>query len=91
MFIKRAANLVRVCWPKREIFDYSRDKIIVYCRTRKEVARLADVFKYSIYTSKSGTEEEKAVIISGWLDNRNQPVITAISTLGIGFNYPYVR
>jgi hypothetical protein len=40
--------------------------------------------------SKSGTEEEKAIIISGWLDNRDQPVIIAISTLGIGFDYSHI-
>ena len=39
--IKRAANLVQVYWPKQEIFDHSRDKIIVYYRTREEVALLA--------------------------------------------------
>ena len=38
--IERAANLVQVYWPKKEIFDHSRDKIIVYYRTREEVALL---------------------------------------------------
>jgi superfamily II DNA helicase RecQ len=41
--IERAANLVQAYWPKQEIFDYSRDKIIIYCRTRNEVALLADL------------------------------------------------
>jgi hypothetical protein len=63
--IERAANLVQAYWPKQEIFDHSRDKIIIYCRTREEVAQLADILKCPLYTSKSGTEEEKAVIISG--------------------------
>jgi orsellinic acid/F9775 biosynthesis protein OrsD/helicase-like protein/RAD3-like DEAD/DEAH box helicase len=89
--IERAANLVQAYWPKQEIFNHSRDKIIVYCRTREEVAQLADTLKCPSYTSKSGTEDEKAVIISGWLGNRDQPVIVATSALGIGFDYPYVR
>ena len=29
--IKRAVNLVQVYWLRQEIFDYSRDKIMVYC------------------------------------------------------------
>ena len=88
--IERAANLIQAYWLKQEIFDYSRDKIIIYCRTREEVAQLADILKCPLYISKSGTEEEKAAIISGWLGNRDQPVIIATSTLGIGFNYPHV-
>ena len=31
MLVKRAASLVRAYWPKKEIFDHSRDKIIIYC------------------------------------------------------------
>ncbi|KAH7385148.1 P-loop containing nucleoside triphosphate hydrolase protein [Cadophora sp. MPI-SDFR-AT-0126] len=89
--VERAADLVQAYWPKQEIFDHSRDKIIIYCRTREEVAQLADILKCPLYTSRSGTEEEKAAIISGWLGNRDQPVIVATSALGIGFDYPFVR
>ena len=89
--IQRAANLVQVYWPQPEIFNHSRDKIIIYCRTREEVALLATLLQCPSYTSKSGTEEEKAAIISGWLGNRDQPVIVATSALGIGFDYPYIR
>jgi hypothetical protein len=89
--VERAANLVRAYWPKKEIFDHSRDKIIIYCRTREEVAQLADILDCPTYTSRSGTEEEKAAIISGWLGNRDQPVIAATSALGIGFDYPFIR
>jgi superfamily II DNA helicase RecQ len=71
MLIKRAANLVRAYWPQKEIFDHSRDKIIVYCQTQEEVAQLTDILKCPTYTSRSGTEEEKAVIISRWLSNRD--------------------
>ncbi|KAH8749802.1 hypothetical protein BGZ57DRAFT_968235 [Hyaloscypha finlandica] len=67
--IERAANLVHIYWPKQEIFDHSRDKIIIYCRTREEVAQLIDILKCPSYTSRSGTEEEKAIIISGWLES----------------------
>ena len=36
--IERVANLVQVYWLKQEIFDHSRDKIIIYYWTREEVA-----------------------------------------------------
>jgi superfamily II DNA helicase RecQ len=41
--IERAARLVQVLWPRQEIFTYSRDKIIIYCRIREEVGELSDV------------------------------------------------
>ena len=43
------------------------------------------------YTSKSGSEEEKATIISDWLGRPKQPAIVATRALGIGFDYPFVR
>jgi Lhr-like helicase len=89
--IERAANLVQVYWPKKEIFDHSRDKIIVYCRTREEVALLAELLQCPPYTSESGSEEEKAAILSKWIADQGQPVIVATSALGIGFDYPYIR
>jgi superfamily II DNA helicase RecQ len=52
---------------------------------------LANILGCLLYTSKSGSDEEKAAILSGWLSNPDQPVIAATSTLGIRFDYPYVR
>jgi superfamily II DNA or RNA helicase len=89
--IEKAANLVRVYWPRKEIFDHAQDKIILYCRTRDEVALLANTLGYSSYTSESGSDEKKAAILSGWLSNLDQPAIAATSALGIGFDYPHVR
>ena len=88
---ERAANLVQAYWPKPEIFDHSRDKIIIYCRTREDVAQLAEILRCPSYTSRSGSDEERAAIISQWLCNRDQPAIVATSALGIGFDYAYVR
>ncbi|KAH7396081.1 hypothetical protein BKA64DRAFT_695677 [Cadophora sp. MPI-SDFR-AT-0126] len=73
------------------LVERAADLIIIYCRTREEVVQLADILKYPLYTLRSGTEEEKAAIISRWLGNRDQPVIVATSALRIGFNYPFVR
>ena len=90
MLIEKAANLVRAYWPRKEIFEYARDKIILYCRTRDEVALLTNTLGCPSYTSRSGSEGEKGAILSGWLSNRDQPAIAATSALSIGFDYPYV-
>jgi hypothetical protein len=88
---EKAANLVRASWPRTEIFDHARDKIIIYCQTRAAVSLLAKSLGCPSYTSKSGTEEAKAAILSSWIADKGQPVIVATSALGIGFDYPHVR
>ena len=89
--VERAVKLIRSVWPRRKIFDHSRDKIIIYCRTRDKVETLASLLGCPSYTSRSGSEDEKASIISRWLGDRDQPVIAATSALGVGFDYPHVR
>jgi hypothetical protein len=88
---EKAAQLVRVCWPRKDIFDHAKDKIIIYCGTRDEVRELQGILRCPAFTSESGTEQEKAAIIAAWLGDPNQPVIVATSALGIGFDYPHVR
>ncbi|KAE8445097.1 hypothetical protein EG329_013812, partial [Mollisiaceae sp. DMI_Dod_QoI] len=89
--IEKAANLVRAYWPRKEIFDHAQDKIILYCRTRDEVALLANTLGCPSYTSESGSDEEKAAILARWLFDRDQLAIAATFALGIGFDYPHVR
>ena len=89
--VERAANLVQVYWPKKEVFDHSRDKILIYCRTREHVALLTELLQCPSYTSESGSEEEKAAILARWIADKGQPVITATSAHGIGFDYPHIQ
>jgi Lhr-like helicase len=89
--LQKAADLVRRFWPSTNIFDHSRDKIIIYCRTRDEVDELQEILQCPAYTSKSGSEEEKGAILGCWLNDPHQPVIAATSALGAGFDYPYIR
>jgi superfamily II DNA helicase RecQ len=88
---ERAAHLVQASWPQSETFDRVRDKIIIYCQTRTAVSLLAKSLGCLSYTSKSGTEEAKAAILSSWITDKGQPVIVATSALGVGFDYPHVR
>lgn len=89
--VEAAAALVEACWPQEKFFNHSRDKIIMYCHSLKDVASLADILSCPTYTSRSGNEEEKAAIIAGWLGREDQPVIIATAALGIGFDYPFIR
>ncbi|KFY23902.1 hypothetical protein V491_02362 [Pseudogymnoascus sp. VKM F-3775] len=89
--VEVAAKLVQTYWPRKQIFNHARDKIIIYCQSRDDVGKLEDILGCPTYTSKSGSEEEKAEILSEWLSRPEQPVIVATSALGIGFDYPFVR
>ena len=64
---QKAADLVRRYWPRTDIFDHRRDKIIIYCQTHTDVEELQEVLQCPVYTSKSGSEDEKAAILSHWL------------------------
>ncbi|KFZ23101.1 hypothetical protein V502_02420 [Pseudogymnoascus sp. VKM F-4520 (FW-2644)] len=89
--VEVAAKLVQTYWPRKQIFNHARDKIIIYCQSRDEVGKLGEILRCPTYTSKSGTEEEKAEILLEWLCRPKQPAIVATSALGIGFDYPFVQ
>jgi Lhr-like helicase len=89
--VEKAATFVPSCWAKQMQFDAAKDKVIVYCRTRQEAISLAELLGCDTYTSASGTDEEKGVMLSEWIVNPEQPVIVATSALGVGFDYPHVR
>ena len=36
--VEKAARLVQSCWPQEDLFDHQQDKIILYCRTREDMA-----------------------------------------------------
>jgi len=61
---EKAAVVVRHCWPRKDIFNHARDKIIIYCQTLDDVRELQGILKCPAFTSESGTEQEKAAILS---------------------------
>ena len=89
--VQAAAALIQTYWPQKQFINQSQDKVIIYCHSMKDVASLADILGCPTYTSRSGSEEEKATIIAQWLGNEGQPVIVATAALGIGFDYPFIR
>jgi superfamily II DNA helicase RecQ len=89
--VQKAADLIRSSWPRGEIFDHGRDKIVVYCRRPDEARELGELLRCPTYTSESGSEEEKGAIIARWLGDPLLPVIAANRALGVGFDYPHVR
>jgi superfamily II DNA helicase RecQ len=89
--VEKAARLVQSSWPRKDLFNHQQDKIILYCRTREDVAQLVDLLGCPSYTSKSGTKEEKTAIITQWLSTPAQPAIAATSALGPGFDHPSIR
>jgi hypothetical protein len=64
--LKQSASEAREAWESSDLFDYTRDKIIVYVRTRDEAVQLASMLSCETYASKSGTPAEKKDILDRW-------------------------
>ena len=63
-FLEQAIARVRDAWDQLGLFDKSRNKIILYVRTRDKAKDLTQLLGYSTYTARSGTATEKETIIA---------------------------
>ena len=52
--LESVIDLICTYWTS-EIFDKSRDKILVYCNAREEAHILGEILDCPVYTSESGT------------------------------------
>lgn len=89
--LEQAAARARDAWDRPGMFDQSRDKIILYVRTRDEANDLAKLLDCSMYTARSGTATEKEATVAEWVQSPAQPYIVATTAFAEGFDYPYVR
>jgi len=89
--LKQSAMEVRDAWETPGVFDQTRDKIILYVRTRDEADELAALLSCDSYTAGSGTPTEKQEILARWVRATSQPYIVATTALAEGFDYPHVR
>lgn len=86
-----AAAEARYAWVESDWLDQSRDEIILYFRMRNEADTLAEKLNCDVYTSKSGTYEEKDKAFKRWTADPDCPYIAATTALAEGFDYPHVR
>lgn len=70
--------------------DEEAARAIVYCRTRQGARAVAEALGCSSYCADSGTEEEKAEILAGWVRG-DARVMAATSAFVEGIDYPCVR
>ena len=61
----------------------------MYARTRETAKEIATALHADIYYSDSGTVNEKAAVLTRWI-NSSHPVIVATSAFGMAVNYPRV-
>lgn len=88
--LEQAATEARDAWQCNSLFDHSRDKIILYSRTREEAKGLSELLRCECYTAES-SPEEKVSTLSRWIDHAECPYIVATTALAEGFDYPHVR
>jgi superfamily II DNA helicase RecQ len=89
--LEQAAKRVRDAWERSELVNTSRDKIIVYVRTRQEAQQLALLLDCDSYTAESGSAEEKRQLLAQWTKSPSRPYMVATTALAEGFDYPHVR
>lgn len=89
--LEEGARRAKDAWQASGLLDQTRDKIILYVRTRDEARELAELLSCPVYTAKAGTAEEKEELLRTWLATPEQPYIVATSALSAGFDYAHVR
>jgi superfamily II DNA helicase RecQ len=71
------------------ICDDSAARVIVYTQTRQTAADIAGALGVDAYYSDSGTTDEKAAVLSRWINGVHR-VVVATSAFGMGVDYPRV-
>ncbi|KAK5674103.1 hypothetical protein LTS10_013148 [Elasticomyces elasticus] len=89
--LDHGATEARQAWSESGLFDHTRDKIILYVRTRYDAETLSDMLGCSWYTAESGTPTEKKAILGRWVQCPEIPYIVATTALAEGFDYAHVR
>lgn len=90
--LEEAASRARDAWCRSNLLDQSRDKIIIYVRSKEEATELASLLGCAMYTSTAAeTAAEKEQILDGWVTSPDQPYIVSTSALSVGFDYAHVR
>ncbi|KAK3065169.1 hypothetical protein LTS18_007368 [Coniosporium uncinatum] len=67
-----------------------RTRVLVYVRMRSQADALAEALGCARYYSDSGTEEEKAEVLTRWIEGRRSRILVATSALA-GVDYRHVR
>lgn len=89
---QRAARCITSSYAREDVFQSSKDRMIVFCPTKALVVELAELLDCAYYVGGDEmTDAEKEASLAHWLDGSGSPVIVATSALGPGFDYPHVR
>jgi hypothetical protein len=89
---ERAAKLITSSCARKDLFQSSRDKMIVFCPAKTLVTELAEMLDCPCYVGGHDmTEAEKDASITRWHRTPGLRVMLATSALGPGFDYAHVR
>ena len=88
-FVQQAIRGIQAMLALPTICDDPTARIIIYTLTREVAAEIAAALEIDAYYSDSGTVDEKAAVLTRWLDGSHQAVV-ATSAFGMGVDYPRV-
>lgn len=88
-FIQQAIHGIRSTLALPAVCDDSTARVIIYTSTRDEAREMAAALDIDAYFSDSGTIDEKAAVLTRWIEGRHSAVV-ATSAFGMGVDYPRV-
>ncbi|KAJ9625939.1 hypothetical protein H2203_004708, partial [Taxawa tesnikishii (nom. ined.)] len=89
--LEQSAVEAQDAWRDSDLFDHSRDKIVLYVRTCEDADSLCQLLGCAAYTAKSGTPEQKKLIVDRWIHTSDRPYLVATTALAEGFDHAHVR
>ncbi|KAJ9618039.1 hypothetical protein H2203_009313 [Taxawa tesnikishii (nom. ined.)] len=87
--LEQSAVEAQDAWRDSDLFDHSRDKIVLYVRTCEDADSLCQLLGCAAYTAKSGTPEQKKLIVDRWIHTSDRPYLVATTALAEGFDHAH--
>jgi Orsellinic acid/F9775 biosynthesis cluster protein D/DEAD/DEAH box helicase/Helicase conserved C-terminal domain len=88
-FLQSAIRGIQIALQDPTTRDDAAARVIVYARTRGTAKEIATALHADAYYSDSGTVDEKAAVLTRWIDG-SHPVMVATSAFGMAVDYPRV-
>ena len=88
-FVQQAMQGIQTTLALPAISGDPTARVIIYTSTRETAKEIAAALHVDAYFSDSGTVNEKAAVLTRWIEEPHQAVV-ATSAFGMGVDYPRV-
>jgi hypothetical protein len=89
-FLQAAMGRVHALLEEGWFANEADARAIIYTRSKDQADEIGEKLQCPVYHSESGSEEEKAEVLGGWIDGDCR-LLAATTAFGAGIDYPSVR